>query len=420
MRGGPDDKRTVDAVERSEGRHGWREPVFEQAARVFEGWTDPDTGVRVLRVNPPGVERTPGGFATPYQQSRPFRDDGRKMLLRQAWEGKRAKDHDSRSVLLDLTTGAIEDPSPTGYDDHSSCAVRHDRDAARGSLVSLVDLRSGRDVASVHADGFELGGLTLLSDGRRAVVSHYQGKPYDEHCRTHFHLLSPSEEPRVFLELDGVYGNHLMACPTDPDLFSYNAWPTPLRHIDGVTSIASVDGRLNDYAPLDAMAPRPGDFWGVRDHYVWTPDGGRIVSYLNVKPLDVLPSQPGFNHFTFDWWLSALDWRTGEDYCARYPPGRWGGHMQMSPDSRWIVNGGGPGFDKLYAVDLHALKDGWNEHVICSYPTTNAEGVMASFYPYPFVLPDGSGVIFNAGWPGSEHGVYLAEWPEQLPFGGVR
>jgi hypothetical protein len=30
------------------------------------------------------------------------------------------------------------------------------------------------------------------------------------------------------------------------------------------------------------------------------------------------------------------------------------------------------------------------------------------------MLPDGSGVVFNAGWPGDEHGVYLAEWPKGL------
>jgi hypothetical protein len=29
----------------------------------------------------------------------------------------------------------------------------------------------------------------------------------------------------------------------------------------------------------------------------------------------------------------------------------------------------------------------------------------------PFALPDQSGVIFNAGWPGPQHGVYLVEWP---------
>jgi len=31
-----------------------------------------------------------------------------------------------------------------------------------------------------------------------------------------------------------------------------------------------------------------------------------------------------------------------------------------------------------------------------------------------FRVPEQSGVIFNAGWPGPEHGVYLVEWPTEL------
>ena len=88
--------------------------------------------------------------------------------------------------------------------------------------------------------------------------------------------------------------------------------------------------------------------------------------------------------------------------------------MQVSPDSRYVVCGGGPGFDKLFAVSIEGLRDGWNEHIICSYPRTVSTGKNASPFPYPFVLPDQSGVIFNAGWPGPEHGVYLAEWPADV------
>jgi len=391
------------------------ETVFAQAARVFDGWTDPDTGARVLRVRPRGVDMFPGRFATPYQQTQPFLDGGRRVLLRQSINRERARDSTAHSVLLNLVTGALEDLFPpdcyvADLNDHEQIALI----ARRGDLQRIVlhDLRQDRELAAIEPDeGWKSGGAILLADGRRAVVSHFQGKPYDEYCRTHFHLLTPGEEPGVFLELDGIYGNHMMACPTDPNLFSYNAWPTPRWDIDGVTSIASIDGKRNGYVPLDKAAPRPGNFWGVRDHYVWTPDGNRIVSYLNCRPLDI--SKP-FNHFTFDWWLSALDWRTGEDYCARYPAGRWGGHMQTTPDSRFILCGGGPGFDKLFAVDVKALKHGWNEHVICSYPTTTAGGLNSDPFPYPFALPDGSGIIFNAGWPGQEHGVYLAEWPEEL------
>ncbi|NQU10432.1 hypothetical protein HQ590_06570, partial [bacterium] len=164
-------------------------------------------------------------------------------------------------------------------------------------------------------------------------------------------------------------------------------------------------------------ALRPGDMWGARDHYVWTPDGTRIVSYLNPHPLRLTPvpkSDPDFNHFRFEWWLSALDWRTGADLAAKYPPDRWGGHMQITPDSRYIVCAGGPGFDKLFAVEIEGLRQGWNEHVICSYPETVAAGTNSDPFPHPFVLPDGSGVLFNAGWPGDQHGIYLAEWPRAL------
>ena len=108
------------------------------------------------------------------------------------------------------------------------------------------------------------------------------------------------------------------------------------------------------------------------------------------------------------------DWRTGEDLAAPYPKGRWGGHMQVTPDSRYILCGGGPGFDKLFAVDIAGLRAGWNEHIICSYPQTLSVGNNSDPFPMPFALPDGSGVIFNAGWPGEAHGVYLAEWPATL------
>lgn len=389
--------------------------VFESAARVFDGWTDPETGVRVLRVHPPGDVKAPGVYATPYHQTRPFLDGGRRVLLR---AGAVMKDGRKRRhmVLLDLATGAVEEPFQSGdsvgdVDLHTGWATLA---RFRGEEVDtlLYDLKSGREMGSVATEGWKYGGCTLLADGKRAIVSHYQGKYYDEPCRTHFHLLSPDRPPAVVLEKEGIFGNHMQGCPVDPDLFSYNAWPTPLRDVDGVTAVATVDGRLDQVIALDAKAPRPADFWGVRDHYVWTPDGKRIVSYLNRAPFD--RNAAVFNHFTFDWWLSALDWRTGEDYCARYPEGRWGGHMQMTPDSRYILNGGGPGFDKLYAVDLRALKDGWNEHVICSYPKTVSVGKNHEPFPYPFALPDGSGVLFNAGWPGPEHGVYLAEWPAAL------
>ena len=88
--------------------------------------------------------------------------------------------------------------------------------------------------------------------------------------------------------------------------------------------------------------------------------------------------------------------------------------MQVSPDSHYIVCSGGPGFDKLFIVDIEGLRKGWNERLICSFPRTVSAGKNTEPFPYPFVLPDQSGVIFTAGWPGPEHGVYLAEWPADL------
>jgi len=178
-----------------------------------------------------------------------------------------------------------------------------------------------------------------------------------------------------------------------------------------VLHLRTLDGRSDRPVPLSKDALRPALMLGARDHYVWTPDGKRIVSYLCP---DTFEMGPDFDHYELNWWLSVTDWRTGEDLAARYPEGRWGGHMQVTPDSRYIVCGGGPGFDKLFAVQIEGLRAGWNEHIICSYPTTTPTGSLWGPFAYPFVLPDHSGVIFNAGWPGPEHGVYLAEWPAHL------
>jgi len=67
----------------------------------------------------------------------------------------------------------------------------------------------------------------------------------------------------------------------------------------------------------------------------------------------------------------------------------------------------------LSQEEIETLRHSWNEHIIASYPTTTAFSPRGPF-AYPFVLPDQSGVIFNAGWPGEKHGVYLAEWPSEL------
>ncbi|MHB0938445.1 MAG: hypothetical protein ACYC6A_18785 [Armatimonadota bacterium] len=388
--------------------------LFERAAKVFDGWTDPETGVRVLRLFRKGeacaIEDV---WQTLYQQCGCFLNGGREVLLRtgQSYSGLGGKEHQ----LLDLTTGQWRNPFPAGYKavmvfDATNTALLRAGDAR----AVLWDLQADAELASLSWDDWRFSGFYFLGDGRRALVSLYRGRPYNEPVQSQIHLLSPGEAPRLLLEADGYFCNHMQGCPADPELYAYDRWPSPHRPVEQVIHVATLDGRLHEPAALNELAPRPQDMWGCRDHYVWTPDGNRIVSYLNPTPMDIVPQSAGFNHFALDWWLSALDWRTGEDYAAPYPAGRWGGHMQITPDSQYIVSAGGPGFDKLYAVSIAELRAGWNEHVICSYPTTTSIGKNSDPFPYPFVLPDGSGVIFSAGWYGNEHGVYLAEWPKAL------
>ena len=390
--------------------------LFTQAARVFDGWTDPDTGAGVLRVWAKNLPRIPGMWGTYYHQYQCFLNGGRIVLL----YGRPALTDGSRQHIfaLDLTTGHAE---PFGPPDHQTCevidstqmAVMMAHEGKADARAMLWDLRAGREVCGMGMPGpeWKFNSLNFLCDGQRALGFFFKGQYYDERVICRHYLFEAGKEPRLVMEADGYYCSHIVGHPTDPNLYAYDRWPSPKRDVEQVTTVRTVDGSFEETVKLDDNAPRPVDMWGCRDHYVWTPDGNRIVSYLNREPVD--PSQP-FDHFAFDWWISALDWRTGEDLCAKYPPGRWGGHMQVSPDSRWIVNGGGPGFDKMYLVNIDGLKHGWNEEILCSYPETNPEGTMTGYFPYPYVLPDGSGVIFCAGWNGPEHGIYLVEWPKGL------
>ena len=272
-------------------------------------------------------------------------------------------------------------------DTQLACLIANDTDRPRAILW---DMRQGREVAAVQVDGWRLSGCSsLLNDDQCAMVCFFRGQPYDEHVQSRHYMICADEPPRLTLEADGYFCTHIQGCPTDPDLYAYDRWPSPERYI----------------------ALRPAVMQGARDHYLWTPDGKRIVSYLTPDKFEVGPE---FNHFELEWWLSATDWQTGEDLAAKYPPGRWGGHMQVTPDSRYIVCGGEPGYDHLLAVEIEGLRHGWNEQIIASYPTTSDTGSLRGPFAYPFVLPDQSGVIFNAAWPGPRHGVYLAEWPADL------
>lgn len=413
---------------RMPGRRG--ENVFSRAAKVFSGWNDPKTGLRVLKLHTLGDRPADEAWSTVYHQSGCFLDGGARVLLHGKTRDADGVEH--RSHVLNLTTGEIEHPFPAGY---GVCEVRdgtfqaalavRNRDGARAVIW---DLRAKREVASMSLPDWSGPAVSLLGDNRRAIVVYIRRrtgenvsfgprektKYYAETVESRHYLLAPGESPRLVLEDDAHLCNHVVGYPTDPELYAYDRWPTPKRDVDQVIHVRSLDGRLHEPARLSEQALRPGDMWGVRDHYVWTPDGRRIVSHLCPKQTLITCDEPSFNHFRHEWWLSALDWRTGEDLAALYPPGRWGGHMQVSPDSRQIVCCGGAEFLNIFLVEIDALRKGWNERVLCACPKSVSEGHNGEPFPYPFVLPDQSGVIFTAGWPGPEHGIYLVEWPAGL------
>lgn len=406
------------------------ESVFARAARVFGGWTDPATGLRVLKLHTLADDPAGGAWSTVYHQNECFLDGGERVLLRGKTLAPDGIEHNS--LLLNLKTGAIEVPFPAGHSvgevrDGAFLAALVDRRGGEGRAV-IWDLRAGREVAAMSLANWSGPAVNFLGDNRRAIAMYFRRRTgeninfgplektryYELPVESRHYLLTPGEAPRLILEDDGHFCNHVVGCPADPDLYAYDRWPTPKRDVDQVIHVRSLDGRVHEPARLSEQALRPGDMWGVRDHYVWTPDGRRIVSYLCPKLTQVVCDDPAFNHFRHEWWLSALDWRTGEDFAAVYPEGRWGGHMQISPDSRWIVCGGGPGFLNIFLVEIDGLRKGWNERVLCACPKSVSKGDNADPFPYPFVLPDQSGVIFTAGWPGPEHGIYLVEWPKGI------
>lgn len=392
--------------------------IFEQAATVFDGWTDDETGTGVLRLSARGEDPEAPVWSTVYHQHRCFLDGGRRIQLRNQQRGGNTEL--PSCFLLDLTTGEAEYPFQHGQAvveviEETGLASVVYRDE-NGRRAAVWDMNQKRDVASLApdewtSDGWAHNCINFLCDGRHAIVFQHRGKPFEEHVQSRHILIAPGTEPKVIMEADGYFCSHVQGCPSDLQLYAYDRWPSPYYEIEQAIYLCSLDGSFD--APL-AMTPetlRPADTWGARDHYVWTPDSRYIVSYLSTTPVTM---GPDFNHYKLDWWLSATDWRTGEDWAAPYPPGRWGGHMQVTPDSRHIVCAGGPGFDKLFTVDLQGLRDGWNEHIICNYPETISTGKNDAPFPYPWVLPDGSGVIFSAGWPGPDHGVYMAQLPASL------
>ena len=386
--------------------------LFDQASKAFDGWTDPDTGMRVLRIYTRGQDIQEDIWTTQYHQFRCFLEGGRKVVLRRDFS---SAERTAVYFVLDLTTGDVTYPFPAGHavtevsdSTHIVCLMDKDIGSHRAMLW---DMTERRELTSVTCDEMRLDCVNFLSDCRRAIAFFSHGKLYTDPVQSRHYLLCPDEPPRLVLEADGFFCSHVQGCPTEPDMYAYDRWPSPQRYIDQPQHLRTLDGSFDQPVPLTSDALRPAVMFGGRDHYVWTPDGSRLVSYLCPHPFEV---GPDFDHYKLKWCLSATDWRTGEDLAAEYPPGRWGGHMQVTPDSRYIVCGGAPGFDNLFAVEIEALRQGWNEQVICSYPKTMATNELMGPFAYPFVLPDQSGVIFNAGWPGPEHGVYLAQWPTDL------
>ncbi len=398
--------------------------LFELASRVFDGWSDPETHLMVLRILPVNAAELAGGdgdqhWLTKYHQHPCFLEGGRKVHLRRlSYQKARGT---SGSYVVDLTTGLAELLLPEHYHlitaDAGSSIVLCMRGRKKSYAVVLYDLATGAELAAFEPEPeWYLAGAQQLANPRQALVGQYQGRfgghvQWREHCKSRLFLLDADGPARLLFDEDGVHCNHMQGNPAEPEIFSFDRWPAPKpeRKVEVVIHIRDLAGTFEEPLPQLDGTVRPGALWGgQRDHYVWTPDGRRIASYFTPIESD------SDDHFDFGWWLSVLDWRTGEDLAAEYPPHRWGGHFQASPDSKYVVSCGGKEFQHLYAVNIEELRQGWNERVLCRYPQTLEEGSNRGPFHHPFVLPDQSGVLFTAGWPGPEFGVYLVEWPADL------
>jgi hypothetical protein len=346
---------------------------------------------------------------TQYHQSHPFFDGGRKVLLRtgvpKGQPGLR------RNMVLDLSSGMLDGPLPTdwfaSHRQEATGRALYYRKIDDQAAVVLWDLQHERELASFYRPEWGPAEARLLADGRHVVIGQHQGKPYDEPVHSQFFVMDDTGHTEMLFDAEGYFCNHIQANPAEPTVFAYDRWPCPRRRAEQVIYVMAIDGTYHEMLPLLENTLRPGSIWGgQRDHYLWTPDGKRIASY--VSPKDMPESG---DHFDYGWWLSVTDWRSGEDLCVEYPPERWGCNFTVSPDSRYIVTAGGRGFECIYLVEIERLRDGWNEQVLCRYPHSVEDGFNRGPFHMPHVLPDQSGVIFSAGWPGDEDGVYLVEWP---------
>jgi len=388
--------------------------IFDLACRAFDGWIDPDTGLRVLRLLTLEQQERAGfdwgaPLRTVYHQYNPFVDGGRKVLLRASRSWPMPEPPPPVLYFLDLTNGEVtpafsQATNVADFCDAAGTAV-YPRHSDEGTEVVLEDFRAKGVLARFALPGWRFQEAHPLADGR-ALCTFCQGRFPNERVHSRLFLLS-EEGVTELADEDGYFINHLQGCPTDPLIYAYDKWPTPKEPVDVVIHIAHLDGSFNEPMKQLPTTIRPGSLWGgQRDHYLWSPDGRRILSYLS--PYDCADG----DHFDYGWWITALDWRTGEDLCVPYPPERWGGNFAVSPDSRYIVSAGGYNYQQLYLVDIEGLRDGWNERPLCTYPDTLEFGRNGGRPLHmPHVLPDQSGVVFLAGWPGPEYGVYMVEWP---------
>ena len=397
--------------------------IFEQASRIFPVTPDPDTGLRLLYTTPlnPGVfsnASDKGLWSTPYHQNQCFTSEGTQVLLNYLGNPGDIRAGERSQQILDLTTGQAFNPFPVRHavlelSRSKPLAFLARRDEVDVVVSCLWDIPRNREVAAFRLPDWTFWGGHFLADGQSVVLGFYRGAYYKERCHSRFFLLRADGTTKEVLNLAGCFCNHIQGCPSDPGLYSYNRWPTPQRPCEVVHHIREVNGAFDFELPQVSGVVRPGSIWGgQRDHYLWTPDGRRIASYFS--PL-VSDSQ---DHFDYGWWVSVMDWRTGEDLAAPYPVDRWAGHFAVSPDSRFLVAVGHRSFQKVFAIDIERLRAGWNERTLCACPPSVVRNDNQGPFHMPFFLPDQSGVIFTAGWAGSKQGIYIVELPDDMRSAG--